>query len=167
MAVASIAAPSVAKPGEVQVGGLVGLGLLEYSTVGPGGAVVASYGVFEWLDLDAVASITSLHAHPSDDFRTLLAPRLGPTFKLDISKWVPYVGVDTGLFAYVDDRPDRPGLPGRGRVSWGLGACYGVDYLYSRTLSITARIEHNVFFTAPSATTYHLFLGGVQVHFDI
>jgi hypothetical protein len=171
--VSSWLVPAVAnaKEGEVQVGGLVGIGIPDYANVGIGGAVIGSYGLLEWLDIDAIGSVTGLHRPRSSAF--LVSPRIGPTAKLDVANWVPYFGVTTGLYFYAnaDGRPDPTPTPGSlpdgyGGTNWGVSGAYGVDYLYSRTISFTGRIEHNILFASP-VIYYHQIMVGAQFHFEL
>jgi hypothetical protein len=132
------------------------------SSVGLGGTIHYAYGLTDQFNLTAEAGSVLVAADQKQDFdyspknrpATVYNGSVGVAYVIDILRWVPYVGVQAGLYQLAGGTmPSALFLP-------GASAGVGLDYQLNRQFAIGVAGRQHFMFTKldtyPSYTTVQL-----------
>lgn len=109
--------------------------------MGVGGGAHITYGVNDWLNLEAAFSAT----RHFEGGPTIIGGTAAAYYTIDVIEWIPYLGVFAGGYRFASDAP-----------SFGAGLALGLDYQFDRNYSVGVQGRLNEIF-APDplgATTY-------------
>lgn len=110
-----------------------------------GGAlsVHAAYGVSDMFDA-RIQLAGSHHERGGREQSSLFRGALGVAYKLDITEWVPYLGVRAGYYRFGKEPAARVNPAESIARSGGLiGTMLGVDYALSRGAAIGVELDYD------------------------
>lgn len=138
-AVACASAQAQAFEREWHVGGGVGVADGRGLTLSPALSAYAAYGMSDTFDARVELTARGYHVGSSENPNALNA-MAGVAYKLDILRWVPWVGVYAGYTAFL--KAPREGLSYHQR-DFALALGLGLDYAVSRNfgLGVTVRFD--------------------------
>jgi hypothetical protein len=151
-----LGAPRAAQAFERQWHLGVGAGISDGSGLhaSPAVAAYAAYGLSDVFD--ARVEVTGRgYQLGSDQTPHAVSAAAGLAYKLDVLRWVPWVGVYAGYVAYLE--PPAPSAPFRQHdVALGLGL--GLDYALSRKLGLGVTLRYDDSLGGTAATNFDALL---------
>lgn len=150
LAVLAFASPASALERQFRLG-IDGLGATlstpSGTTYGFGGGAHLTYGVNDWLNVEAMLAATH---HPSGG-HTIASATGAAFYTLDVIEWVPYFGVFAGGYQFFGDVSN---------TAFGAGIALGLDYQFDPSFSAGVQLRlHEVFAPDPFGTTTYGTLG--------
>lgn len=157
IAILTAARPASATEQEWHLGATLGYGSLHFARAIPrnglGGQLLARYGLTDAFDLTMDAGVDGYF----EDGRFLLSTAVGGDYVLDVSRWIPTVGVNLGLVDFVtpscDSYPDTCGhtlLP-------AVGLPVSLEYRALPNLPVGVRFQYRFIFLGDP--TSQIFVG--------
>jgi hypothetical protein len=118
----------------------------EDTTLGPLFGLHSAYGLDDMFDarLEALFGLHERH-HERLSISGLSA---GLSYKVDIIEWVPYFGVQFGVYHL--GGPERPGKLGENEL--GMSIDLGLDYALTRSVGLGAQLRFHGFLGDPLAS---------------
>lgn len=109
-----------------------GLAFLDDRNVGPAAGLHGAYGLSDMFDaeLEVTASRSTGDPGPATE---ILSASAGLAYKVDILRWIPYVGVLGGYYYF----GGAPGPNGESGSTPGMSFQVGLDYLLSRDIALS------------------------------
>jgi len=116
------------------------------TTFGPVFGLHAAYGLNDMFDA-RLEGLVGLHERHHERF-SLSGVSAGLSYKVDVIEWVPYFGVQFGVYHL--GGPERPDKLGRNEL--GMSVDLGLDYALSRTVGLGAQVRFHGFLGDPLAS---------------
>ena len=134
--------------GQWHLGGGLGVGWFADGATSPGPVLDlhGAYGLSDYFDvkLEALGALHSRH----DRGLGLYGASAGIAYKVDVIRWIPYVGVQFGYY-----RLSGTDLPGELRPNeLGMSVDLGMDYAVSRSFGIGVELRYHGFLSDPLAS---------------
>ena len=120
----------------------------------PALAVYAAYGLSDVFDARLELTARGYHVG-SDKNPNALSAMAGLAYKIDVLRWVPWVGVYAGYLAFLDVPPLDLSFKQRD-VALGVGG--GLDYGISRQLGVGVTLRFDDALRSSSASTFDALL---------
>jgi len=150
----SAARPARAFEREWHLGAGAGITNGQGLTLSPAVGAYAAYGLSDAFDARLELTARGYHIG-SEQNPNALSGMLGVAYKIDVLRWVPWVGVYGGYLAFLD--APRPDLTFKERdVALGMGA--GLDYGISRQLGVGVSVRFDDALTHSNASTFDALL---------